>query len=69
MKYMVIVERGPSSFGAYVPDLPGCIAAATSREEVLVLIREAMALHIDDLQRQGLPVPQAVSSSEVMEFA
>jgi predicted RNase H-like HicB family nuclease len=47
MRYLVVVEKGSSSYGAYVPDLPGCVAAGESREEVLSLIREAIALHID----------------------
>ena len=42
MRYAVIVEEGENSFGAHVPDLPGCIAAADSKEEVLELIQEAI---------------------------
>ena len=38
MKYMVIIEKGPNSWGAYVPDLPGCAAAGESRDEVVRLI-------------------------------
>ena len=48
MRYLVVVEEGPSSFGAYVPDLPGCIAAGETKAEALTLIREAIALHVDD---------------------
>ena len=43
MKYTVIVEEGPSSYGAYVPDLPGCVAVADTRAEVSTLIQEAIA--------------------------
>jgi len=46
MRYLVVVEKGPSSYGAYVPDLPGCVAAGESKEEVLSLIREAIELHL-----------------------
>ena len=46
MQYLVVIEKGDSSFGAYVPDLPGCIAAADTEDEVRVLIREAIELHI-----------------------
>ena len=67
MKYMVVVEEGPSSWGAHVPDLPGCIAVGESREETLELIREAIALHIEDLQEQGLDVPAAKSVSAYVE--
>jgi predicted RNase H-like HicB family nuclease len=67
MRYLVVVEKGPESFGAYVPDLPGCVAAAQSRDEVLVLIREAIEFHIDGLREDGHPVPGPSSSSEVVD--
>ena len=67
MHYLVVVEEGPKSFGAYVPDLPGCIAAGDSREEVLVLIREAIEFHLDGLKADGQPVPAPSSSSEIVE--
>tara|TARA_R110002110_G_scaffold2830_1_gene14141 strand:+ start:71212 stop:71376 length:165 start_codon:yes stop_codon:yes gene_type:complete len=50
MKYAVIIEQGPSSFGAYVPDLPGCVAAGSSREEVIELIHDAIELHLESLR-------------------
>lgn len=46
MQYVVILEDGPSSWGAYVPDLPGCVAAGETREEALELIREAVEFHL-----------------------
>jgi len=67
MRYLVVLEKGPTSFGAYVPDLPGCIAAAESREEVLRLIREAIEFHIEGLRDHGEPIPPPSSSSEVIE--
>ena len=68
MRYMVIVEQGgPNSFGAYVPDLPGCVAAGSTREEVLALIREAIEFHIESLLEDGEPVPAPSSSSELVE--
>ena len=66
MQYLVVIEQGPSSFGAYVPDLPGCIAVGESREEVAVLIQEAIELHIEDLKAQGLLVPSPHSSGELV---
>jgi predicted RNase H-like HicB family nuclease len=48
MKYLVVIEKGPASFGAYVPDLPGCVAVAKTRREVKRLIREAIQLHVED---------------------
>ena len=64
MKYMVVIEKGVASYGAHVPDLPGCIAVGQSREEVLVLIREAIELHIEGLKEAGEPVPMPSSVSE-----
>ena len=69
MDYLVVVEHGPSSFGAYVPDLPGCMAVGQTREEVLTLIREAIEFHIEGLKEDGLPVPSPSSSVEVVSVA
>ena len=57
MRYAVVVEKGENSFGAYVPDLPGCIAAAESKEEVLRLIHEAIEFHVEGLREDGQPIP------------
>ncbi|MDQ3027884.1 MAG: type II toxin-antitoxin system HicB family antitoxin [Pseudomonadota bacterium] len=67
MQYMVVVEKGANSFGAYVPDLPGCIAAAESRDEVLSLIREAIELHIEGLREDGQPIPPSTSFSAIVD--
>ena len=67
MRYLVVVEEGPTSFGAYVPDLPGCIAAGESREEVLQLIGEAVEFHLEGLKQEGLLIPQPHSSSTFVE--
>jgi predicted RNase H-like HicB family nuclease len=68
MQYTVILEQGPASWGAYVPDLPGCIAAGESREEVLGLIREAVEFHVEGLIESGEPVPPPASFSELVEI-
>ena len=52
-----MIERGPASYGASVPDLPGCVAAGTTRNEALALIRGAIALHLDRLREDGREVP------------
>ena len=67
MRYMVVIERGESSWGAHVPDLPGCVAVGETRDEVICLIREAIALHIDGLKRDGLPVPRPTSEGEFVD--
>lgn len=67
MRYLAVVEQGPTSFGAYVPDLPGCVAAGKTKAEALKLIREAIELHIGDLKSEGREVPRPTSVSEVVE--
>ncbi len=66
-KFLVIIEQGPTSFGACVPDLPGCIAAAESRDEVRELIQEAVTLHLDDMRRTGQPIPQPSSAPDYVK--
>jgi predicted RNase H-like HicB family nuclease len=67
MEYLVVVEKGRSSYGAYVPDLPGCVAAGETRREVLKLIRDAVKLHIEALREAGQPVPEPTSKSDVVK--
>ena len=67
MEYLVVVEKGPSSYGAYVPDLPGCVAAANSKVEVLTLIKEAIEFHLEGMKEDGQPIPSPASTSEVVE--
>ena len=62
MRYAVVIEKGAKGFGAHVPDLPGCIAAAKTRDEVLRLIEDAMEFHIEGLKQCGEPVPKPTSS-------
>lgn len=67
MRYTVVLERGEAGWGAHVPDLPGCVAAGSTREEALDLIREAIEFHIDGLREEGLPIPGPSSEAEVVE--
>ncbi|MDE2766657.1 MAG: type II toxin-antitoxin system HicB family antitoxin [Chloroflexota bacterium] len=67
MKYAVVIERGPTSYGAHVPDLPGCVAVGETKAEVVVLIREAIELYLEALEEDGeaIPAPQAYELTEV----
>ena len=67
MKYMVVIEKGESGYGAHVPDLPGCIAVGETREEVVSLIKEAIEFHIEGLRDAGEPIPHPSSVSEFIE--
>lgn len=69
MKYAVVIEKGGGSYGAYVPDLPGCVAAAESRKEVVELIQEAIELHLRAMREHGDKIPRASSSVEIIEVA
>ena len=69
MRYLVVVEEGPTSFGAHVPDLPGCIAVGETREDVVIAIHEAIEFHLEGLAEDGLPIPAPSSTSEVVEVA
>ena len=67
LRYMVVIERGDTSWGAHVPDLPGCVAVGETREEVRRLIREAIEFHIDGLKEDRLPVPPPSSEGEFVD--
>jgi predicted RNase H-like HicB family nuclease len=66
-RYVVVYERTPSGWSAYVPDLPGCVAAGSSRPEVELLMREAIALHIEFLRGAGEAVPPPGSWTGLVE--
>lgn len=57
-EYAVLYERGERNWSAYVPDLPGCVATGTTREETEQHIREAISFHIEGLKIDGEPVPE-----------
>ena len=69
MKYVVVIEKGESNFSAYVPDLPGCVAAGDSIEEVESLIRGAMEMHIAGLRQDGITVPPPSSFVREIDIA
>ena len=63
MKYTVIIEKTTTGYSAYAPDLPGCVAAADTSEEVQGLMREAIILHIESLRLHGEAVPEPQTSA------
>lgn len=67
MKYAIVIEKGATSFGAYVPDLPGCVAVAATLDEARRLILDAIPVHLDALREDGLPVPLAETTCEYVE--
>ena len=64
MRYAVVIEKGPTSYGAYVPDLPGCVAVGDTVQEVRKLIAEAIQVHIEGMRQDGEPIPEPSSLAE-----
>lgn len=69
MRYTVVIESTPNNYAAYVPDLPGCVASAGTRKEVLKEIREAIAFHIKGMREDGEPIPQPQTTAAVVDAA
>jgi len=67
--YTIILEKTSSSYGAYVPDLPGCVAVGDSKEEALQLIQEAILFHLEGMQDDGQSIPEPVSTSETVSVS
>ena len=67
MQYVVVVEKTEKNYGAYVPDLPGCVAVGDTREETLKLIREAIELHLRSMQADNEPIPPTATTAELVE--
>ncbi len=64
---MIVIEEGETSWGAYVPDLPGCVAVGETEQEVKRLIQEAIEFHLEDLTETGTQIPPALSRSDYIE--
>ena len=69
MQYAVVIERGETSVGAYVPDLPGCVAVGETEAEVRTLIREAIQFHLEGMREDGDSVPEPNAHVEYVEVA
>jgi predicted RNase H-like HicB family nuclease len=69
MKYLVVFERTPTSVGAYVPDLPGCVAVGKTREDVVQLIEEAVEMHLAGMREDNLPIPEPSADTGFVEVA
>ena len=69
MRYTVIIEPGEERYGAYVPDLSGCVAIGDTVEEVTQLIREAVPFHLGGLRLNGDPIPAPSTRALEVEVA
>jgi predicted RNase H-like HicB family nuclease len=68
MRYAIVIEKSATGYGAYVPDLPGCVAAGESLEETERLIKEAIQFHLEGLQADGIIPPEPTSKAEYIEI-
>lgn len=64
MKYLVVIEKTNDNFSAYLPDIPGCIATGKTKEDARQNILEALAMHLEGLKEDGLPVPEPASEAD-----
>lgn len=69
MRYAIVIEKAKENYGAYVPDLPGCVATGATVEETEKLIREAIELHLAGMREDGLIVPPPSSKVDYVEVA
>lgn len=69
MKYLIILEPTDTGYSAYSPDLDGCVAAGSDREETIALMREAISFHLEGLTAEGLPIPVPRSEAAEVEVA
>ena len=68
-EYLVIFEKGETSWGAHAPDVPGCIAVGETQEEVELLFREALEMHMEALRGQGEPIPEPTTRARLVSVA
>ncbi|MGH7419010.1 MAG: type II toxin-antitoxin system HicB family antitoxin [Candidatus Rokuibacteriota bacterium] len=69
MQYAVVFEKTGTGYSAYVPDVPGCVAAGSTRSEVARLIRGALQMHLEAMREDGDPIPPPTTWSEVVEVS
>ena len=66
-RFLIVIEKTPHNLSAFSPDLPGCVATGSSREEVEQRMREAIRMHLDGMREDGLPIPEPSSIAEYIE--
>ena len=69
MQYAVVFEKSGNGYAAYVPDLPGCVAAARTRREVESLIESAIREHLDLMREYGYTIPKPTTWVHQVEVA
>lgn len=69
MEYTIVIEEASKNFSAYAPDLPGCVAAGATRDDVVREMRSAIAFHIESLREHREPVPDPRCTATVVDVA
>ncbi|WP_017294359.1 type II toxin-antitoxin system HicB family antitoxin [Geminocystis herdmanii] len=67
MRYAIVIEKAPSNYSAYCPDLPGCVATGDTIEELKNEMTEAITFHLEGLREEGLPIPLPLSLTDYIE--
>jgi len=67
MEYAIVIEQTSRNFSAYAPDLPGCVATGTTREEVVHKMRIAIEFHIESLREHSEPVPNPSCTTAIVD--
>ena len=67
-RFAIVIEKGTTNYGAYVPDLPGCVATGSTVEETEHLLQEAIALHLEGMKEDGIPIPEPSSVVDYLEL-
>jgi predicted RNase H-like HicB family nuclease len=69
MKYLIVIEETSTGYSAFSPDLEGCVATGSTREEVERTMREAIEFHLEGLRKEGYEVPTPHSYSTYLEVS
>ncbi len=68
-RFLVIIEKGDENFGAYSPDLPGCIAVGDTVDEVKENMQEAIRMHLQGMIEDNEPIPTPTTTAQYVEVA
>jgi predicted RNase H-like HicB family nuclease len=68
MKYLIVIEQTATGYSAYSPDLPGCIATGSTRDDVEREMKDAITFHLEGLKAEGIAIPRPGTSSSYVEI-
>lgn len=67
MRYAVVIEKSDTGYGAYAPDLPGCVAAGETLDETTRLVKEAIEFHLEGMREDGVETPEPTSVADYVD--